>query len=150
MLKNKKIQPNSFTPSIGSYSHGIVTPISTNVNMIFITGQIALDKNGDVYCPNDIEKQTEFVFKNIKLLLEEANSSMADVVKAQIFLTNINDFKKVSPIRNKFFKNSKPVSTMIEVSKLVKDDCLIEIEVIAIQREKNIKKRLLNILKNLV
>ena len=66
-------------------------------------------------------------------ILKEANSSLDDVVKAQIFLTDINDFSKVSPIRNKYFANSKPVSTLVEVNSLVKKGCKIEIEVIAIK-----------------
>ena len=105
--------------------------LGNNREMIFVTGQIAQDKNGNVVC-DDIEGQTEYVFNCINDILKEANASLDDVVKTQIFLTDINDFSKVSPIRNKYFANSNPVSTMVEVSSLVKKGCKIEIEVIAI------------------
>ncbi|PJC68178.1 hypothetical protein CO015_04985 [candidate division WWE3 bacterium CG_4_8_14_3_um_filter_42_11] len=47
----------------------------------------------------------------------------------------MDDFAKISPVRNKYFKNSEPVSTLIEVSKLVKEGCLLEIEVIAVKKK---------------
>lgn len=149
MLENTRIKPEYFTPEIGAYSHGIKAPLSPNVNMIFITGQIALTKEGEIYYPNDIEKQAEFVFNNIDTILKEAGSAMSDVVKTQIFLTDINDFKKLTKIRNIYFQESKPVSTMLEVSRLVKGGCVIEIEVIAVQKERSALKRLLNTIKNI-
>lgn len=129
----ESLMPKDGAEIMGAYSHGIKVDLG-NKEMIFVTGQIAQDRNGNVVC-EDIEGQTEYVFNCIQNILKEANSSLDDVVKTQIFLTDINDFSKVSPIRNKFFANSKPVSTLVEVSSLVKKDCKIEIEVIAI-REK--------------
>ena len=58
---------------------------------------------------------------------------MDDAVKATIYLTDINDFSQVSPIRNKYFSKSEPVSTLVEVNKLVKEGCKVEIEVIAVK-----------------
>lgn len=132
-MEKKQITPNGFTPTLGSYSHGLVVPVG-NANMIFLTGQIAMDSNGEAYAPNDAEKQTEFVFQNISKILEASDASIDDVVKVQIFLTNINDFAKVSKIRNKYFEKSKPASTLLEVSKLVKEGCVVEIEVMAIKK----------------
>jgi len=129
----ESIMPKDGAEIMGAYSHGVKVDLG-NKEMIFVTGQIAQDKNGNVVS-DDIEEQTEYVFNCIDNILKEANSSLDDVVKTQIFLTDINDFSKVSPIRNKYFKNSKPVSTLVEVSSLVKKGCKIEIEVIAI-REK--------------
>jgi 2-iminobutanoate/2-iminopropanoate deaminase len=59
--------------------------------------------------------------------------TLDDVVKAVIYVTNIKDFAKISPIRNKYFANSKPVSTLIEISNTVKQGCDIEIDVIAMK-----------------
>lgn len=128
----EQILPNSFTPTMGAYSHGIKVPLP-GADMIFVTGQIAMDSDGNVVAPNDAEKQAEFVFENIQRILNEAGATLDNVVKAQIFLTNMSDFSKVSPVRNKYFANSKPVSTLVEVSKLVKEGCCVEIEVIAIK-----------------
>ena len=130
-MKKERISPKDGAEIMGAYSHGIKVDIGDK-EMIFVTGQISQDANGNVVC-EDIEGQTEYVFNCIQKILNEANSSLDDVVKTQIFLTDINDFSKVSPIRNKYFANSKPVSTLVEVSSLVKKGCKIEIEVIAIK-----------------
>ncbi|GAB4199180.1 MAG: RidA family protein [Wenzhouxiangellaceae bacterium] len=129
-MKRTRLTPTSFTPTMGSYSHGIkVNP--EGANWVFVTGQIAMDSNGNVVS-NDIETQARFVFENIKTILFEAGATMDDVVKAQIFLTDISDFTKVSLIRNEYFTNSEPVSTLVQVEALVKKGCKIEVEVIAL------------------
>lgn len=102
-----------------------------NAYMIFVTWQIA-KKDWKVVC-QDIEWQTEYIFLELNRILKESWASLDDVVKAQIFLTDINDFSKVSPIRNKYFEKSKPTSTLVEINKTVQDWCKIEIEVIAIK-----------------
>ena len=130
-MKKTQIQPKDAAEIMGAYSHGLKVDLG-NTEMVFVTGQIAQDSKGNVVC-EDIEGQTEYVFNCIRNILEEAGSGFDDVVKAQIFLTDINDFSKVSPIRNKYFAKSKPVSTLVEVSGLVKKGCHIEVEVIAIR-----------------
>ena len=130
----ESLLPEEAAEIMGAYSQGLKVDIGNNKEMIFVTGQIAQDANGNVVC-EDIEGQTEYVFNCIQSILKEGNASLDDVVKAQIFLTDINDFSKVSPIRNKYFAKSKPVSTMVEVSSLVKKGCKIEIEVIAIKEK---------------
>lgn len=131
MIKRKLITPNNFTPAMGAYSHGLTIELS-DVILIFVTGQIALDENGQIVS-DDVEIQTRYVFERIKRILETSDSTFSDVVKAQIFLTDIKDFSKVSPIRNEYFSESKPVSTLVEVSALVREGCKVEIEVIAIK-----------------
>ena len=104
--------------------------------MFFVTGQIAMDKEGNAVAPDDIIQQTEFVFQNIQKILQEGGSSLDDVVKAVIYVTDISKFKEISTVRNKYFANAKPVSTLVEISKTVKKGCDIEIEVIAIKKKK--------------
>jgi len=132
MTIKTKINSDKFAQRMGAYSHGYKVDLG-NCEMIFTTGQIALDNTGTVVYPEDIEKQADFVFQSLEKILLEAGSSLDDVVKATIFLTDIRDFSKISPIRNKYFKNSEPVSTLVEVNKLVKDGCKIEIEVVAVK-----------------
>lgn len=129
----ESLMPEGGAEIMGAYSHGIKIDLG-NSEMIFVTGQIAQDSKGNIVC-EDIEGQTEYVFECIQKILKEANSSLDDVVKTQIFLTDINDFSKISPIRNKYFANSKPVSTLVEVNNLVKKGCKIEVEVIAIKEK---------------
>jgi len=100
--------------------------------MIYVSGQ-QVDKNeNNEAITNDIEEQTELVFQAIEKTLRVAGASIDDVIKAQIFLTDINNFPKVSAIRDKWFAKSKPVSTLLEVSAMTRKDAKIEIEVTAI------------------
>lgn len=133
-MKKKLLQPKSFTEIMGAYSHGVQVDVGDSV-IVFVTGQIAMDKNGNVVAPGDIVKQTEFIFENIKQILKEGGVTIDDVVKATIFVTNILHFKDISAVRNKYFEKSKPVSTLVEINKTVKEGCDVEIEVIAIKEK---------------
>ena len=133
MLKTK-INSSQFAKRLGAYSHGYTVEIG-DTKLIFTTGQIALDKNGNVLHPVDAEKQSEFIYESLQRILKDSGATLDDVVKTTVFLTDINDFSKVSPIRNKYFQNSEPVSTLVEVSRLVKSGCCVEIEVIAVKQK---------------
>lgn len=133
-MDREQLSPDDFTQVMGAYSHGLKVDVG-NSEMIFVTGQIAMDKDGDAVAPDDIAKQTEFVFENIQKVLAEADSTLADVVKVVVYVTNMADFKIISPIRNKYLADSKPVSTLIEINKTVKEGCNIEIDVIAIKKK---------------
>ncbi|OGG24560.1 hypothetical protein A3A79_05240 [Candidatus Gottesmanbacteria bacterium RIFCSPLOWO2_01_FULL_43_11b] len=133
-MKKYKINASDFAKRLGAYSHGYKVEVG-DAEIIFTTGQIALDKKGEVLYPDDPVKQTEFIFESLQKILHQSGASLDDVVKTTIFLTNIRDFPKISPVRNKYFKNSEPVSTLVEVNKLVKEGCKVEIEVIAIKQK---------------
>lgn len=133
-MNKTKINSSEFAQRMGAYSHGYSVEVGDS-KIIFTTGQVALDKNGNVVHPNDAPKQSEFIFESLNKILKEAGASLDDAVKATIFVTDMNDFAKISAVRNQYFKNSEPVSTLVEVSKLVKDGCVLEIEVIAVVKE---------------
>lgn len=105
-----------------------------NKELIFTAGKIARDENGPL-APWNIEKQSIFIFEEIKDMLEKLGSWLDDIVKATIFLVNIDDFSKVSKIRDKYFKNSKPVSTLVEISWTSRKWCDIEIEITAVKNK---------------
>lgn len=133
-MKKEKINSSEFAERLGSYSHGYKIDLG-NAELIFTTGQISLNKDGNVVYPYDVAKQTEFIFENLQKILKQAGSSLDDAVKTTIFVTDMKDFKEISKIRNKYFKNSEPVSTLVEVKRLVKDGCRVEIEVIAVKKK---------------
>ena len=133
-MSKQNLNPKDFTQALGAYSHGLKVDVGDS-EMIFVTGQIAMDGNGNAVAPTDIAKQTEFVFQNLQKILAEGGASLDDAVKAVIYVTDISKFKEISAIRNKYFANAKPVSTLVEISKTVKDGCDIEIEVIAIKKK---------------
>ncbi len=129
MIEN--IYPEGWQETRGLYSPAKKIDLG-NAYMIYVSGQ-QVGKNGkDEAITNDIEEQTELVFQALDKTLKAANASMDDVVKAQIFLTDINDFPKVSTIRDKWFTRSKPVSTLVEVSAMTRKGAKIEIEVTAV------------------
>ncbi len=122
-----KISPVStyFAPmAIGPYSQGIVLD-----NMVFTSGQIALDPDKNKIVATDIEGQAEQIMKNIAAILDMAGSSMEKVVKTTCFLADINDFEKFNEVYAKHF-TTKPARSCVEVSALPKG-ALCEIEVIA-------------------
>ena len=133
MSSLKYLQPKEkFTALMGAYSHGIKIPLA-GADLIFLTGQKAMDSDGNVVAPGDPEKQTEYVFESIIKILAEAGATIGDVVKAQIYVTDMNDFPTISKVRNHYFKESLPVSTMVEVNCLSKEGCCIEIAVTAVK-----------------
>jgi enamine deaminase RidA (YjgF/YER057c/UK114 family) len=100
-------------------------------NIIEVAGTTAMD--GDTLIgKGDVYAQAKFIFEKIEKILKQAGSSMKDVVRTRIFVTNITDWELVGKVHAEFFKNIKPVATMVEVNKLISDDLLIEIEITAI------------------
>lgn len=106
-----------------------------NFYLIYVSGiQPPQDDNHNVVT-DDIEEQTHLVFKDIIKILELAGSSIDDVVKAVIYITDMSEFDKISSIRADYFKNSMPVSTLIEANRMTRDGARIEIEVTAITQK---------------
>lgn len=122
--------PESFPDPMGAYSHAVTIDLGTKT-MILVTGQLPIDVEGNPVAPDDIEQQTRAVFENIKIVLASVGASIDKVVKAQIFITNMDDFKTVSAVRNEYFAQAKPVSTLVEINRTVMEGCNIEIEVMA-------------------
>ncbi len=132
MIEN--IYPEGWQETRGIYSPAKKIDLG-GAFLIFVSGQ-QVDKNtNNEAVTDDIEKQTELIFQSIEKILKSAGASMKDVVKAQIFLTDINDFSKVSAIRDKWFLESKPVSTLLEVNALTRKGAKIEIEVTAVVKK---------------
>jgi len=110
--------------AIGPYSQAI------KVNgLMYSSGQIALTANGEML-ENDIKKQTRQVFANIKAILEDNESQVENIIKLNIFLTNMDDFGIVNVLMAEFFGDHKPVRSTIEVSRLPKN-AMIEMDFIA-------------------
>lgn len=100
-------------------------------NIIEVAGTTAMDGD-ELVGRGDIYLQTRFIFQKIEKALQQAGASMQDVVRTRMFVTDISQWEQVGKAHGEFFKNIKPVATMVEVSRLINDDLLIEIEVTAI------------------
>src|SRR5213082_4218678 len=83
----------------------------------------------------DIVAQTRQVHENIKRCLAAAGGAFADVCKVTVFLRNVGDREKVNTVRKEYFGSHRPACTLVEISRLVRDDLLIEIEATAVVPE---------------
>ncbi len=100
-------------------------------NVIEVAGTTAMD--GDVLIgEGDVYAQTKFIFQKIERALAEAGSSLTDVVRTRMFITDIAKWEEAGRAHGEFFKSIKPASTMVEVSALIDERLLIEIEVTAV------------------
>lgn len=123
--------PNTVSTPTG-YSHVAEIDLG-NCTMLLISGQVALDGSGALIGKNDLAKQTEQVFTNIKNLLAASGGTMNHLVKTGIFMRDASQIQLFREVRNKFINaNNPPASTLVEVSRLFRDDILIEIEATAI------------------
>src|SRR5206468_3565973 len=120
---------------------GMPEPIShfTNVvragRLVFVSGCVASDEAGRTVGGNDATAQARQVHENLKRCLAAAGATFADVCKVTVFLKNIADREKVNVARKEYFGPHRPASTLVEISRLVRDDLLVEIEAIAVLPE---------------
>jgi len=103
--------------------------------LIFVSGVQAPKNDDHSVVTDDVEEQTKLVFEDIIKILQQADASIDDVVKVVIYITDMNDFDKISAIRGEYFKNAMPVSTLVEVNRMTRDGAKIEIEVTAITKK---------------
>ena len=113
--------------SIAGYSRAVRVG-----NIIEVAGTTAVDKEGQVVGAGDISKQTDYIFNKIRNALNDAGSKMSDVIRTRMYLTDINDWETVARVHGDIFSDIKPVSTLVEVSGLIDEELLIEIEVSAV------------------
>ena len=100
-------------------------------NIIEISGTTAVD--GDkVVGKGNVYEQAVFIFKKIEKVLEECDSSLKDVTRTRMFVTDISQWEEIAKAHALFFKDIKPATSMIEVKSLIDKDLLIEIEVTAV------------------
>lgn len=120
---------SSGTPweSIAGYSRAVRVG-----NIIEVAGTTAVDTEGQVVGAGDISKQTDYIFNKIRNALNHAGSKMSDVIRTRMYLTDINDWEAVARVHGDIFSDIKPVSTLVEVSGLIDEELLIEIEVSAV------------------
>jgi 2-iminobutanoate/2-iminopropanoate deaminase len=100
--------------------------------MVFISGMTARDTDGRVVGAGDIEVQTRQVCENLKHAVGAAGGTLDDVVRVDVFVRNIEHFEAIHRVRREYFGSPAPASTMLEVSKMVSPEMLIEINAIAV------------------
>lgn len=122
----------TFTNSGRGYSTSVQVDLGTST-MVIISGQVALDKDGNLVGKGDLARQTSQVFINIKTIIEEAGGTMDDLVKIGIYLTDARQIQPFRDVRDKFINiKNPPASTLVQVSGLFRPDLLVEVEATAI------------------
>jgi 2-iminobutanoate/2-iminopropanoate deaminase len=112
--------------AIGPYSQAIRAQ-----GLIFTSGQIALDPATAQIIAGDVSAQTDQVLKNLAAILHASGSSLEKVLRCTVFLKNMGDFAAMNEVYGRYFKQSPPARSTVEVARLPKD-VLIEIDVIAL------------------
>jgi enamine deaminase RidA (YjgF/YER057c/UK114 family) len=100
--------------------------------MVFISGMTARNKDGGITGIGNITEQTHQVCQNLKAAVEAAGGTLADICRVDVYVRNMEDFDAIHEVRRQYFTSEPPASTMVEVSKFVSKDYLIEINAIAI------------------
>ena len=101
-------------------------------NTIEVTGTVAVDENNNVVGKDDAYQQTKFIIQKIEKVLQQAGATLKDVVRTRMFVIDISCWEEYGKAHGEFFANIKPCTTIIEISKLIAPEYLIEIEATAI------------------
>lgn len=99
---------------------------------VYIAGMTSRSDEFDRVVGENAYEQSRVIFDKIKALIESSGGTMADIVKVNIFLTDINDRQQVWEARREYFEGDYPVSTLLEISRLVHPDMLVEIEAVGV------------------
>ena len=125
-MQKRVILTDKVAPPLGAYSHAIRVG-----DLLFIAGQVAVDRNGNLVGKGDSAAQTRQAMENIQALLEAAGATFENVVKMNIYVLNMADREAMGKARLPFLKQPYPTSTLVEVRQLASPDYLVEIEAVA-------------------
>ncbi|MGC8544865.1 MAG: RidA family protein [Athalassotoga sp.] len=121
----KYISTDKAPKAIGPYSQAVVAG-----NFVFVSGQLPIDPANGNLIDGEIDQKTVRIFENIKSILETAGSNLESVVKVTVFVKDIGNFNRVNAVYERYFGNSKPARSFVEVSNLPRN-ADIEIELIS-------------------
>ena len=102
--------------------------------LIYVSGQVAIDETGELVGKGDAAKQAEQVFKNIHRILTDCGATIGDIVKLNWYFKNMGDRAAIIAERDRFLGAHRPASTAVEISRLVNEDWLIEVDCVAAVR----------------
>ncbi len=101
-------------------------------NLLFISGQVALDAQGNIVGRNDFKAQAKQVLDNLVTMLEEGGGSLEDLMMITVFVTDMSNRPIFAKVRDSYFRKNPPSSTIVEIKRLFMDELLIEVNGIAV------------------
>ena len=130
-MRATRSNPDTVAAPMGTYSQAVRVETGDAV-WIHISGQIAIDREGNLVGPGDLRAQTRQVFDNLKAILEANDATFADAVKIGTYLTTLDDLAGMREVRSEYLTSEPPASTAVQVVALVVPDALIEIDLVAV------------------
>ena len=133
-MKVKKIQPPTLHKRAVA-GHVLYSPVVTvkgGGTMVFVSGLLARDREGNIIGKGDMGAQIRQVGENLKLALESAGATLDDLVRTCTYVTDIDEFFRHVEVRQKYLGAALPTSTTVEVRKLAHPDFMVEIEAFAV------------------
>lgn len=124
----KRTNPPTLSAPTG-YTH--VVEVARAARTVYIAGQVALDNKGQAVGKGDMKAQAEQVFKNLEAALAAAGASFKDVVKSNTYVTDMSQAQAIRDVRAKYFGQTPPANTLVQVVALARPELMLEIEVIA-------------------
>ena len=130
-MRATRSNPDTVATPMGTYSQAVRVETGEAV-WIHISGQIAIDREGNLVGPSDVRAQTRQVFENLKAILEANGATFADAVKIGTYLTTLDDLAGMREVRSEYLTAEPPASTAVQVVALVVPEALIEIDLVAV------------------
>jgi 2-iminobutanoate/2-iminopropanoate deaminase len=130
-MRATRSNPDTVAAPVGTYSQAVRVETGDAV-WIHVSGQIAIDLEGNLVGPGDLRAQTRQVFENLRAILEAHRATFADVVKIGTYLTTLDDLAGMREVRSEYLTSEPPASTAVQVAALVVPDALIEIDLVAV------------------
>jgi 2-iminobutanoate/2-iminopropanoate deaminase len=130
MTGKQQVRSDRLREPSGHFSQAIA--VEAKGRIVFVSGMTARRADGTIAGVGDIEAQTRQVCENIRSALESAGGTLDDVCRVDVFVRNMEHFDRIHKVRREYFKAPAPASTMVEVTKMVHPDYLIEINAIAV------------------
>jgi 2-iminobutanoate/2-iminopropanoate deaminase len=129
-MPKREVSSDAIRKPAGVFSQATV--VEAKGKLVFISGMTARRPDGSIAGVGDISAQTRQVCENIKAAVEAAGGTLDDVCRVDVYVRNMDHFDAIHKVRREYFKPPLPASTMVEVTKMVSADYLIEINAIAV------------------
>ena len=128
--QRREIMVEGMSEPVSHFTH-----VVTAGRLVFVSGCVATDGAGKLVGGNDVVAQARQVHENLKRCLTAAGATFADICKVTVFVRNMAHREAINTVRKEYFGASRPASTLVEVSRFVRDEYLLEIEATAVLPE---------------